>query len=424
MPRWRRVLVGAMAAIGVLAVLAIPVGVWWGDRAGEEKLAESGFTKEPLTDFYSPPSELPAPGTMLRSEPLEYGLPNGTGQRVMYTSAGQDGQPVPVSGLVFTPNGPAPAEGWPVVAYAHGTLGTPAGCAPSLKTTLKQLGDSDWLLPLLQQGFAVVATDYVGMGIPAPSTYLLGDQEARDVTTSVQAAQQLPGINLADEWYVFGTSQGGHSALWTASLAAELAPELPLQGVIATVPAAELGATLNAQWDTAAAWAIGPELLSSWENAYPNRDFRAILTKKAVDDLPSLQDRCVLGAALLGAIEQGEGNNFFSSNPVDDADWARTITEQTPPPPPVEVPMMLVQGTGDQVVLAGSNALLQEQWCAAGRGMTALWLGGVSHQDAAAAGGPAVADWLVGRHSGAPAPDSCALGVPVPVMALDNPLPR
>lgn len=423
-PRWRRIVVGALATVGAVALIAVPVGGWWLERTGEKELEASGFAKSPITEFYTPPEDLPAPGTLIRSEPLEYDLPDGRGLRVMYTSQGPDGQSIPVTGLVFTPTGSAPAQGWPVVAYAHGTLGTPAGCAPSLKTTLQQLGDADWLLPVLQQGFAVVATDYVGMGIPAPSTYLLGEQEARDVTTSVQAAQQLAGVDLADQWFVFGTSQGGHSALWTASLAAGIAPELPLQGVVATVPAAELGATLNAQWNTAAAWAIGPELLSSWENAYPERDFRSILTKKALDDMPSLQDRCVVGAALLGALEQGAGNNFFSSNPVDDPDWARTIREQTPLAPPAEMPMLLVQGTGDQVVLAGSNALLQEQWCAAGRNMTALWLGGVSHQDAAAAGGPAVADWLVGRRDGAPAPNSCALGVPVPVKALDNPLPR
>lgn len=423
-PRWRRIVVGALAVVGVAALIAVPAGGWWLVRAGEKELVADGFAQMPITDFYTPPSDLPPPGTLIRYESLEYALADGSGLRVMYTSTGQDGQPVAVSGLVFTPTGPAPEQGWPVVAYAHGTLGTPAGCAPSLKTTSQQLGYTDWILPVLQQGFAVVATDYVGMGIPAPSTYLLGGQEARDVTTSVQAARQLPQVALSDQWFVYGTSQGGHSALWTASLSAEIAPELPLQGVVATVPAAELGATLNAQWDKAAAWAIGPELLSSWEHAYPGRDFRSILTDRAVDELPALQDRCVVGAALRGAIEQGAGSNFFASNPVDDPDWSRTIREQTPPPPPTALPMLLVQGTGDQVVLAGSNALLQEQWCAAGRSMSALWLGGVSHQDAAAAGGPSVADWLVERRNGLPAPDSCALGVPAPVETLKNPLPR
>lgn len=33
--------------------------------------------------------------------------------------------------LVFTPNTPAPAGGWPIVVWAHGTTGVADACAPS-----------------------------------------------------------------------------------------------------------------------------------------------------------------------------------------------------------------------------------------------------------------------------------------------------
>ena len=75
--------------------------------------------------------------------------------------------------------------------------------------------------------------------------------------------------------------------------------------------------------------------------------------------------------------------------------------------------MFLTQGTGDEVVLAGSNALLQEQWCAK-RPMTSLWLGGVSHQDTSTAAGPAAVNWARERFAGVPPVNTCALGVPAP----------
>jgi hypothetical protein len=75
------------------------------------------------------------------------------------------------------------------------------------------------------------------------------------------------------------------------------------------------------------------------------------------------------------------------------------------------------------VVLAGSNALLQEQWCRS-RPITSLWLGGVSHQDTSTAAGPAAVDWARERFAGVPAVNTCDFGFPAPVQALPNPVPR
>ena len=35
------------------------------------------------------------------------------------------------TGLVYFPDGPAPDDGWPIVAWAHGTSGLAPQCAPS-----------------------------------------------------------------------------------------------------------------------------------------------------------------------------------------------------------------------------------------------------------------------------------------------------
>src|SRR5262245_10446782 len=82
--------------------------------------------------FYDPPTPLPAgpPGTLIRAEPLALAPANARGWRVLYRSTRPDGAPIAVSGVVFTPAGPAPAGGRPVVAWAHPTTGIDRRCAP------------------------------------------------------------------------------------------------------------------------------------------------------------------------------------------------------------------------------------------------------------------------------------------------------
>ncbi len=65
------------------------------------------------------------------------------------------------------------------------------------------------------------------------------------------------------------------------------------------------------------------------------------------------------------------------------------------------------EGTTDTIVLSGSNALMQEEWCAAGSNMTVEWLGGVGHLQVAVASGPTFMEWAVGRFGGQKAPRNC-----------------
>lgn len=86
----------------------------------------------------------------------------GKARRAVYQSAsGIDGARTEVSGAFFEPLGQPPASGWPIVALAHGTTGTQHGCAPSGSPDLD--GQVGMVASLLKQGYAVAATDYVGL---------------------------------------------------------------------------------------------------------------------------------------------------------------------------------------------------------------------------------------------------------------------
>jgi hypothetical protein len=106
--------------------------------------------------------------------------------------------------------------------------------------------------------------------------------------------------------------------------------------------------------------------------------------------------------------------NFFSVNPLDNAAWSAALADQTPPPLPAEMPLLLIQGTADEVVLPQPNAFLQKMWCESGTNISALWLGGVGHELAPAIGGPTAVDWLQKIFAGTVPRSTC--GDPIPVL--------
>ncbi len=193
---------------------------------------------QPLSPFYRWERTLPAqPGVLLREEP-QPAQPDidaaAVAQRILYTStdvrwnAGQ----VPVSGTLYLPQGTPPPGGWPLAAWAHGTLGVADSCAPSW--ALHKPRDGAYINRWLKAGFAVVATDYQGLGGPGPHPYLVWQAESRSVLDSVRAALAARPGQIANAVLVTGQSQGSGPAIGSALIARDYAPELRLLGVVAT----------------------------------------------------------------------------------------------------------------------------------------------------------------------------------------------
>ncbi len=373
-----------------------------------------------LEPFYTPPSPLPTePGTVIRTEPLGVDVPHGTALRILYVSQRADGSPAASSGLLFLPDTPSPSGKNPIVAWAHGTVGMGDACAPSRSNNPLQ-DTANWLYTLLSYGVAVVATDYVGLGTPGPEEYLVAGQEARDVVNSVRAARNISS-DIGTRWVVAGHSQGGHSALWTGHLAKEIAPELELLGVVAAAPAAELLEITSAQWDTGIGWVIGPEVSISWPLAYPGLPLDGVLTPVAQQNFQRLADECILDAALEGIVRARIGQRFFNGNPTENAQWRKVMEDQTPPPLPPDMPVLLEQGTADNVVLPEPNAKLQVEWCEAGSTISSAWLGGIDHMKIAVVAGPIMVPWVMDRFAGLPAPRDCTVPPPVPTTVPEQP---
>jgi len=137
-------------------------------------------------------------------------------------------------------------------------------------------------------------------------------------------------------------------------------------------------------------------------------------TAAGIDNYERLADECINLAALEGLARNKLGQSFFEIDPLDSPTWKAVVDQQTPPPLPADMPVMVSQGLADQVVLPWPNAILQESWCAAGSTITALWLEGVGHLQMPFAAGPDAVPWIADRFAGLPAPSSCDVPPPVP----------
>ena len=160
---------------------------------------------------------------------------------VLYHSRTLAGQDTAVSGTISIPPGTPPADGWPVLSWAHGTIGVADICAPSRDTpghpahSYNQLTDTT-LNQWVKRGYVVLKTDYEGLGTPGRHPYLVGTSAARSTVDILLAARQLyPAIGT--RWAVMGHAQGGHAALFTASLAPDWTAGLDLIGAVAIAPA-------------------------------------------------------------------------------------------------------------------------------------------------------------------------------------------
>jgi pimeloyl-ACP methyl ester carboxylesterase len=313
-------------------------------------------------NFYKPPKDLPGHrhGDVIRARPVHgaKALKSAAATRlVLYRSKGSDGKPIAVSGLVSVPKGKAPKHGWPVITYAHGTTGIADSCAPS-RTRPGSAGDAfvSYVYPLLNRylraGFAVVQTDYQGLGTPGVHEFLVGREEGRSVLDMVRAARRLDS-RISRRVEIVGHSQGGQAALFAASLAHSFTPELKLGGTVAFAPVSHL--------DTQAS------LISQIKQASPITSFVALIAR-GIDTLkpglgvPSLLGpeaaarygqtlhRCLPGLRADDSYGQMAPADFFRS----DADLAPTLAALKRAGDAehlrVRTPVLVEQGTADTTV--------------------------------------------------------------------------
>ena len=227
-----------LAAVLAFTVLAVPASADVRHGPGGER-------------FYKPPKHLQGKHGGLIWARTQRGRDalKGAGKNalLLYKSKDLHGKLTAVSGSLSLPKGKAPKGGWPIVTYAHGTTGSADTCAPTRGYDKNDL--TSYAFPLLRSwlkaGYAVVRTDYDGLGTPGVHQYLVGQSEGRSVLDAVRAARQYSG-KLSKRYVIAGHSQGGHAALFAAAAAPTYLRGLKLRGTVAFAPASHLKTQFSA----------------------------------------------------------------------------------------------------------------------------------------------------------------------------------
>lgn len=403
------ILIG-LAGLAVATVVALA-------RARDTKLERA------LEPFYTPPDPLPPgqPGDIIRQEELE-APEGGRVWRVLYRSTTFEGAPAAVSGLIAVPDRDPPPGGFTVVTLAHGIVGTARICAPSLSpfrsrsilpSVLAPDKDADALYfvlvkPFVDAGYAVTATDYRGLGTPGPSPLLIGEDEARNVLDAARAIRRFPGLTLSDQTFIWGQSQGGHSASFAAQAVTRYAPELRVPGIVLGAPAAELGVILDniaALTGKSPLTALFVTIVRAWSAAYPGLDAATVLTPLGLRRM-SVVDRACLGDVVL-TFTSKNAPAYINGPGIHSPAWQQRLDENTVPTARFGAPIHLFQGTADQIISEAATDAFYRRLCGAGNTIDYKTYQGLGHIDAIRPSMPATLAWMADRLAGKPAPNTC-----------------
>jgi hypothetical protein len=404
-------------ATSVAATLVVALGVPAASAAGPANYPDgSGYPVSPSDDaFYTPPSPIPdvAPGTILRSRPVVVrglGLPMPVRTyQVLYRSTDTQGRPDAVSGTVgVLQDGRADVDR-PLVVYNIGTHGLGPTCAPSYLLRLGMDPEEPLMASAIARGYAVMVTDYEGLGTPGPHTYASGPTTGHAVLDGARAALHLPdlGLNPKAKTAIWGYSEGGLASTWAAELAKSYAPDVNLVGTAAGGVPANLEHTarmLDGTYGSGLLLAAAVGL----NRAYPQLKLDQILTDAGRQAAAAVASECVEQFAAQYSFKKLAD---YSKVPdplalpqvravLDANDLGRRI--------PAE-PMHIYEATNDELLPLADVHNLVADYCRHGLAVDYheypgehLWVAGSGSFDAL--------DWIAARFNGVPAPSNCAQG--------------
>jgi len=365
-------------------------------------------TPQTPSAFYTPPQPLPPgkPGTIIRRETLLSNLPKGAqAWRVMYLSTDLNGQPIAVTGTIVAPTETS-SEPRKIIAWAHGTTGIRLECGVSHTSDPYQ--QTPAIDRMLAEGFIVTITDYPGLGTPGPHPYMVGRVAAQSVLDSVRAVRQITEVRVGDKFVVWGASQGGNSALWTAQLAEAYAPELTLLGVAASAPAINLRDIATFNLDKPAGGIFLGYVFAAWAAVYPGAALDAIIKPDERANFDRMIEPCFTApAGFLPIIKTlRTPAQYLSVDILKTEPWSKLFDENTPSGR-IKVPILIAHGTADSLIPVELSEAEAMRRCKAGEAVQFARYPGSTH-DAREDTAVYILGWIEDRFAGRPTPSTCA----------------
>lgn len=369
--------------------------------------------------FYTPPSPLKPGrrGSVIQMRALDgtMALPGAARNiLVLYRSTDARGRVVPVSGTVSIPTGTPPRGGWPVITWTHGTTGLAPICAPSRDTdkgpeheyiaVIRTLLDG-----FVQKGYAVVASDYQGLGTPGDHPFLQGVPTGRNALDMLRAARQIEP-KLGRRYAVMGHSQGGQVDLFAAAQGPAYVPEFKQIGNVAFAPGSQIAGRLDAVMTSDKVELALPYVLyvlGSYAKTNPAIDLKKILTAEALAHMPDLHVGCMTHALTTGYWSTAISKDQFLPKPELKA-FLKMAAQNEPGILRIAAPTLVMQGTGDVTVLPKDTDTTIKALCAKRNVLEYQPVPGADHDGSMEKGGAAALVWIDARFAGKKAASNCA----------------
>ncbi|MFS3129266.1 lipase family protein [Nocardioides sp. Bht2] len=385
MKRRRR---GQILAISVVTVMAVAIGLIAWIVLRDDKASERQFAAVRAGDLVS-------------MQPWsEVHVGNAEIWKIRYLTSDRSEKVRTATALVSVPR--KVKAGAPLVAYAHGTTGIARRCAPSERGTPMPT-DGGAVQSALDQGWVVVAPDYSGLGSAGDHGYLVGKEAAHDLLDALRAARKMPDLELGEENFVWGQSQGGHAALWAGVEAARYAPELPIVGVAAVAPPTDLAAMMAANVTTPGITRLHAYVLASWRKVYPGSGVWAEVDPAKRPLVNRIGALC--GFDPVGADEAALQLPVFPDT-APGTPMGRLLRINSPTGR-IKAPVLISQGGMDQVVPMAQQKAWVAQRCAEGQKIDLREHPALDHLGIAYTSDAEIVAWIKGRLAGKPLTPTC-----------------
>lgn len=325
---------------------------------------------------------------------------------IIYVTEGATGRLEYASGEVYLPRAETTTPRR-VIVWGTGTAGFQDSCAPS-RTPLYR-GNRPTRVPaieaLLERGYAIVMSDYQGLGVPGPTAYLNGPLQAKASFDSVRAAAKLPNATFGSEVGLYGFSQGGQTVLWAAHLAPTYAPEFRIVGIAPIAPAArhldlsfyDLGIPENGGYFISR--------MAGLQVGHPELRLQDILTPAGMEMLPAMSWGCY---EIFGAASSLQEPYARREALAEGAPWQVMLKANDQfLPLPATIPVLLIQGDKDIDVPVRLTLEVRRDLCAQKSPVDYRELPGIGHIDAVPPSAGLLPDWFDARFARRPATSNC-----------------
>jgi alpha-beta hydrolase superfamily lysophospholipase len=254
-------------------------------------------------------------------------------------------------------------------------------------------------------GYAVIATDYAGLGTGGRHAYLDMASNATDVVYSVPAGRAAVA-SLGEKWIAIGHSQGGLSTLGVAQLEYERRDPGYL-GAVVLAGASDLVDGIDAMLSVDQPLFNGllAFVVFGAKTVYPALELQTVLTDASFARYTTfVEDGC---SAAYGAFTALAPTEMLAPGWKEDRYMQQFLARQRPGEQPARGPLLLVTGGADPLFTESAARNVRGRLCARGERVQWNVYPGFGHDAVVYSSLRDQLDWISARFSGAPGPSNC-----------------